>query len=68
MAFLFVTLVFLFALFMIAAAAEAVEERRRLRIRGVRIVEPRRVVRTGVSRYVVAMPSKTQKRKGRGGR
>ena len=64
MAFLFVTLVFLFALFMVAAAAEAVEERRRLRIRGIRIAEPRRVVRTGLSRYLVAMPSRSQKRTG----
>jgi hypothetical protein len=64
MAFLFVTLVLLFVLFLAGAIVEAAEERRRLRIRGVRIAEPRRVVRTGTSRYVVRMPSKTERKRG----
>lgn len=64
MAFLFVTLVFIFLLGLAGAVAEAAEKRRRLRIRGVRIADRRKVARTGVSRYVVAMPSKTQRQKG----
>ena len=64
MAFLFVTLVFIFLLVLIGGVAEAAENRRRLRIRGVRIADRRKVARTGVSRYVVAMPSKSQRRKG----
>ena len=64
MAFLFLTLVFLVLLFLVGAAAEAAEGRRRLRIRGVRIADRPRVARTGTSRYVVAMPSKTQRKRG----
>jgi hypothetical protein len=64
MAFLFVTLVFIFLLVLIGGVAEAAENRRRLRIRGVRIADRRKVARTGVSRYVVSMPSKSQRRKG----
>ena len=59
--------VFLFAMIMLGAAAEAREERRRLRIRGVRIAEPRRVVRTRLARYHVSLPSRTDKA-GRGTR
>jgi hypothetical protein len=64
MAFLFVTLVFIFLLALIGGVVEAAEKRRSLRIRGVRIADRRKVARTGVSRYVVVMPSKSQRRKG----
>jgi hypothetical protein len=64
MGFLFLTLVFLILLAVAAAAAEDAERRRRLRLRGFRIADRPRVVRNRVSRYVVSMPSKTQRKRG----